>query len=246
MSATLKAFYVACLVAAASDARADSVPQADIAGPGSAASYRVEVHVSRILASDNSTPSLQIEDQLRFDPLPEAGEHIGHAFGTEIRLRVHGESWVLNENGLARDGVTDESRALIQTVASPAILLPIGESAEIRIGDEGAQYFEADEDGAYSLHTLDEFVGYTFACTLTPSSAMEGALSMKIDSTLRESGAREPVSGLATLDVGKPNVRTQTFQTNIQLKPGDWLASVSRSDDGSILLTCVTVREQGS
>lgn len=216
--------------------------------------YRVEVHVFRILPALDERwgdrkfggpKALALSDHGVAVPVLEPDQRVGSMFGSEIELFVHGEAWKLDRNGLTRKGGNEYSQSRIQAVSSPAIILPLGERAEIRMGQDEAQYFERDEDGAYALRTVDEFVGYTFDCTLTRSTVMEGALSMQISCTLRETSDREPVPGLS-LDVGKPTIRETKFETTIQLKPNDWLGSVSRNDDGSLLLTLVTARESGS
>lgn len=230
----------------------------EVSPPTSAAdanpAYRVEVHVFRILPAIDErwgdrkfggSNALALSDHGVAVPVLEPDQRVGSVFGSEIELFVYGEAWKLDRNGLTRKGGNEYSQSRIQAVSSPAIILPLGERAEIRMGQDEAQYFERDEDGAYALRTVDEFVGYTFDCTLNRSTVMEGALSMKISSTLRETGNREPVAGL-TLNVGKPTIRETKFDTNIQLKPNDWLGSVNRNDDGSLLLTLVTARKSGS
>ncbi len=207
----------------------------------------MEVHVFRILAPDDSDSgnALKVLQNGVKTPLPKPGETVGSVYGSKLELSVHSERWTLDKDGLSRAETDEKTVDSVQEVSSPAILLPLGESAEIHIGEQGAQYFEREEDGVYALRTVDGFVGYTFECTLSRSAAMEGTLSMEISSTLRETGDREPVPGLS-LDVGKPTIRETKFETNIELKPNDWLGSVSRNDDGSILLTLVTARESGS
>lgn len=254
MRSDARVWHLCCLYLgiACAGVSQEAPPPASAADTNSA--YRVEVHVFRILPAIDErwgdrkfggSNALALSDHGVAVPVPEPGQRIGSVFGSEIELFVHHEVWKLDKDGLTRKGGNEYSQSRIQAVSSPAIILPLGERAEIRMGQEEAQYFEREVDGVYALRTVDEFVGYTFDCTLTRSAVMEGALSMKISSTLRETGDREPVPGL-TLDVGKPTIRETKFETNIQLKPNDWLGSVSRSDDGSLLLTLVTARESGS
>lgn len=215
--------------------------------------YRVEVHVFRILPAVEGSgeghagggPALAVMENGKPVLVPKPGETVASIFGSAVELQVPGERWTLDRNGLSRTGSNAPSKALVQAVSSPSILLPLGERAEIRMGLDGAQYFERVEDGIFALRTLNEFVGYAFECTLSPSAHMEGALSLRIASTLRETGDREPVPGLS-LNVGRPAIRESKFDTNIQLKPNDWMGSVSRTEDGAMLLTLVSIHETGS
>jgi hypothetical protein len=170
-------------------------------------------------------------------------------FGPTVNLSVRGLRWTADKNGLDLPDENALQESLVEIVARPSILLPLGESAEFRIGgDQPVQYFvETEDDGVFELRTEQKFVGYVFGCTLTPSDETEGALVAKIVSAIDSVGdQRRSVPGLS-LDVGPP-VSTEILRnTTVTMRPKDWFALVQRTwDQSSIVLTLVTVREDGS
>jgi len=224
---------------------------------GETAVYRVEVYVFRIpvrVAEDGDGPMIDDEHALlkvdggKLVPVLEPDENTS-VCGPTIELSVRGLRWTADRKGLQLPDKEALHDSLVEVVARPSVLLPLGESAEIRIGEEQpVQYFEeTEDDDVFALRTMHKFVGYTFGCTINRSEKTEGALSVKITSALEGIGdRRRSVPGLS-LDVGQPTTTETRQNTTVPLRPEDWFGLVYRTwDRSSLVLTLLTIHEDGS
>lgn len=233
----------------------DPVPLATEAGENWAV-YRVDIHVYQIPVSSTADDEgilidgghiLQKIDNGKLVPVLKPDQNTA-VFGPIVELSVRGLRWAADKDGLDLPDPDALKESLVEVVARPSILLPLGESAEFRIGsDQPVQYFiQTEDDSVFELQTEQEFVGYVFGCTLTRSDETEGGLSAKITSAIEGvGGLRRPVPGLS-LNVGRPMTTENHIRTIVTFRPKDWFALVQRTwDRSSIVLTLVTVREHG-
>lgn len=167
---------------------------------------------------------------------PKPGEE-PFSFFTLADLKVAGVELKADEKGWTWDGNSKPPEgAKVDQLASPRVLVLMGQSFEISIGSQQPiQYFEKRADGLFELKTVPEPTGFSFSGKVS-EGGNDDLIVADLDFGLSSIQKRQPIEGV-TLDVGLPVIDKQEFSTKLAVKPSQYYGmQLSTQGQGFLIL----------
>ena len=153
------------------------------------------------------------------------------------RLIVNDKGWFWNGKKLGFDSsstlIIPESR--MNLVSSPSILVKDGDFASIVISsDQSIEYMEKRDDGLFELKKVPERTGLEIELSVN-KEAGDKIRIRDLKFLLKSIEKREQIPGL-TLPVGRPILKTRTFELDLRITEGKDYGFILHPGDGQGVL----------
>jgi hypothetical protein len=145
------------------------------------------------------------------------------AYASELEFLGTWGTLKADASGISWDGKAAPEDPAIQVMAQPKLIVPEGEVASLKVGQESLQYFEKAADGNFDLKTSNTFVGVEVDVTVTLDKAAKLEVALKYSVSFVDDRDSSDLNGLRA---GKPIISNATMDLTANVSPGMWISVI--------------------